>query len=115
MGCPVDVGEDWILDQLEAAVERGPYTSALDPEAVRQMQVEACEKEKQGFAKIFLWEDLKKNLPAKLKLLPLAMIPHKSRKFKAILDLSFSLLVAGYQLPLANDASKDCVPSEAMD
>ena len=79
------------------------------------MQVEAREKEKQGFAKIFKWEELKKNIPTKLKLSPLAMIPHKSRKYCTILDLSFELMVAGYLLPSVNDATKKCTPEEAMD
>ena len=113
-GCPVDLGEDWTLEQLEAAVERGPHASALQPDAIAQIQVEAREKETQGFAKIFKWEELKRNLPAKLKLSPLAMIPHKTRGYRAILDLSFALMVAGFLLPSVNEASKECAPMEAM-
>ena len=113
-GCPVDVGEDWTLEQLEAAVEKGPHVSALEDDAIDQIQVEAREKETQGFAKIYKWEELKQRLPAKLKLSPLAMIPHKSRKYRAILDLSFSLLVSGYKLPSVNEASVEGAPMEAM-
>ena len=113
-GCPVDVGGDWTIEQLEAAVERGPHSSALVDEAIDQIQVEAREKEAQGFAKIYLWEELKKNLPRKLKLSPLAMIPHKSRKFRAILDLSFELAIAGYMLPSVNDATRDTAPEDAI-
>ena len=80
----------------------------MSPEAIDQIQRETREKVAQGFAEIFLWEELKKNLPEKLKLSPLAMVPHKSRKFRAILDLSFALLVAGYLLPSVNEASRDC-------
>ena len=43
------------------------------------------------------------------------MIPHKSRKNRAILDLSFALMVAGYQLPSVNEATKKCAPEESMD
>ena len=57
------------------AVEKGPHVSALAPEVIDQMQVEAREKEKQGF-EISKWEELKKNLPSELKLSPLSMIPH---------------------------------------
>ena len=42
------------------------------------------------------------------------MIPHKSRKYRAILDLSYQLLVAGYLLPSANVAIKDCAQEEAI-
>ena len=79
------------------------------------MQVEAREKEQQGFAKIFKWEDLKENLPPEIKLSPLAMIPHKSRKYCTILNLSLKLKLAGYLLPSVNDATKKCAHEEAMD
>ena len=61
-GCPVDVGRDWTLEELEAAVEKGPHSSALEPDAIEQIQVEARDKAKQGFAKIYSWEWLKKNI-----------------------------------------------------
>ena len=42
------------------------------------------------------------------------MIPHKSRKYRAILDLSFALTVAGYDLPSVNDATKKMAPEAAI-
>ena len=114
-GCPVQTGADWTAEQLQAAVEKGPHSSALEDDAIAQIQVEAREKEAQGFAKIYKWEELKKNLPRALKLSPLAMIPHKSRKYRAILDLSYQLMVAGYLLPSVNDATVRMAPEEAMD
>ena len=42
------------------------------------------------------------------------MIPHKSRKYRAILDLSFALQVNGYNLPSVNNASEECTPMEAI-
>ena len=115
-GCPVDVGRDWSPEELQAAVDKGPHVSALELDAIEQIQKEAKEKERQGFAKIYTWEWLKKNLHKhpQLKLSPLAMIPHKSRKYRAILDLSYQLLVAGYLLPSVNDATVDCAPEEAI-
>ena len=53
-------------------------------------------------------------LPKKLKLSPLAMIPHKSRKHRAILGLSFTLRLAGYHLSLVNDTTFHMAPEEAM-
>eukprot|EP00978_Attheya_sp_CCMP212_P018811 scaffold51965_cov62-Attheya_sp.AAC.3 len=43
------------------------------------------------------------------------MIPHNSRKFRAILDLSFSLCLYGTEIPSVNDATnKDDSPTNAM-
>ena len=42
------------------------------------------------------------------------MLPHKSRNYRAILDLSYQLLVAGYLLTSVNDAIKYCAPEEAI-
>ena len=110
----MDVGRDWTLAELEAAVAKGPHVSALAADAIDQIQVEAREKETQGFPTIYAWEDLKKDLPAALKLSTLAMIPHKSRKYRAILDLSFALKIAGYDLPAVNDATKKMAPEAAI-
>ena len=79
--CPVAVGRDRTIEELEAGVKKGPHISALALDKIDQMQVEAREREKQVFAKIFNREKLKENLPSELKLSPLAMIPHKSRKY----------------------------------
>ncbi len=72
----------------------GSLISALKPNDIVQIQIEAHEKEQQGFTQIYKWEELKKNLPHCLKLALLTMIPHKSRKYLTILDLSFALIVA---------------------
>ena len=45
MRLPVSVGQDWTLEDLEAAVEKGPHVSALEPVAIGQKQLEAREKE----------------------------------------------------------------------
>ena len=111
----MSMGINWTRDDLEAAVTKGPHKSALEADAIEQIQIEAREKQEQGFAKIHLWGDLKKQLPKKLKLSPLAMIPHKSRKYRAILDLSFILRLAGYDLPSVNEATVHMAPEEAMD
>ena len=71
-------------------------------------------KVSQGFAKMYLWEELKKHLPVALKLSPLVMIPYKSKKYRAILDLSLALMINGYSLPSVNEATEKLVPEEAM-
>ena len=53
------------------------------------------------------WDVIKQNPPSNLKISPLEMILHKSRKYRAILDLSFALNVAGWDLPSVNEATKE--------
>jgi hypothetical protein len=101
---------------MHAAVERGPHSSALDPEAIEQLKIEIAEKERIGQCKVVLWDDIKDNPPEQLKVSPLAMIPHKSRKFRAILDLSFRLrLKDGGTVPSVNEATTLEAPAAAID
>ena len=115
VGCPVAIGENWTTEQMHAAVERGPHASSRVPDAIAQIQVEAREKEKQGFATLVKWNDIKDNPPENLKISPLAMIPHKSRKFRAILDLSFRLEMIGCDLPAVNEATEYTAMEAAID
>jgi hypothetical protein len=46
--------------------------------------LEVADKVKKGQVKLVLWDDIKQDPPKELKILPIAMIPHKSRKFRAI-------------------------------
>ena len=63
-----------------------------------------------------MWDDIKDNPPEELKVSPIAMIPHKSGAFRAILDLSFSIrLASGYDVPLVNESSVKTAPSGAID
>merc|ERR1711966_233559 len=43
-GCPVDVGRNWTAKELKSAVEKGPHSSLLEPDAIEQIQIEAREK-----------------------------------------------------------------------
>ena len=81
----------------------------------QKIQVEAREKSVQGFSTIVGWDDIKQNPPKNLKISPLAMILHKSRKYRSILDLSFALKVAGWDIPLVNKATKETAPAEALE
>ena len=85
---PNKTGKKWSMEDLEEAIEIGLHVSALDPKAMEQLQSEVKEKEALGQAKVVLWEGIKKNPPKALKISRIAMIPHKSRKFRAMLDLS---------------------------
>lgn len=111
-GCPADCGKDWTLDQLEAAITRGAHPSARDPVAAKALHEESLEQVEQGFARVVKWEDLKKNLPRKLKISPIAAIPHKSRAFRKIVDLSYAL---GDPLDVNTATPNAQAPLHAMD
>ena len=81
---------------MEAEVTKGPHSLALEDDANNKIQVEAQEKAAQGFATTVRWDCIKQNPPSILKFSPLEMIPHKSRKYREILDLSYALKVAGW-------------------
>ena len=62
------IGDNWTKGQMHAAVAWGPHTSSRVPEAIAQIQREAREKEKQGFATLVKWDDIKDNPHEKLKI-----------------------------------------------
>ncbi len=69
-----------------------------------------------GQAKLVLWDDIKDDPPPQLKILQIAAIPHKSKAFRSILDLSFSLcLKNGRILELVNNSTVKMVPKGALD
>ena len=69
-----------------------------------------------GQAKLVLWEDIKDNPPPQLKISPISTIPHKSKVFRSILDLSFSLrLKNGGILESVDDSTVKMVPRGALD
>ena len=111
-GCPVDCGEDWTMDQLLAALRYGAHPSAKDPVARQCLLDETRDKVKQGFARVMKWKDLMHSPPANLKLSPVAMIPHKSRAFRCILDLSFTLKIS--KAKSVNESTVKQAPPEAM-
>jgi hypothetical protein len=114
-GCPADCGDDWTLEQLEAAIRNGAHTSANVPEAAEACKKEALERVKEGLCHLVNWDDNKNNFPKNLKISPLAAVPHKSRAYQMILDLSFQLLVNGNKLDSVNDSSdKSLAHQESM-
>ena len=95
VGFPVSVGRDWTPYEMEAAVTKVPHSPALKYDEILKIQVEEREKSSQGFATIVRCDDIKQNPPSNLKISTLEMILHKSRKYRAILDISFALKEAG--------------------
>jgi hypothetical protein len=113
-GCPVDCGPPWTHDHIIAALRRGCHPSAKPTQAAKCLENETKEKIEGGFASIVTWADLKHNIPTNLKISPIAMIPHKSRRFRAILDLSFQLKINRKKLPSVNSNTVKKAPQKSM-
>jgi hypothetical protein len=90
-GCPVKTRKEWTKAEMWEAVERGPHVSALSVDALEHFKEEAHAKVATGQATIIDWDTIKHNPPPQMKVLPIAAIPHKSKAFRLILYLSFSL------------------------
>ena len=80
-GCPVDCGKAWTRDQLLAMMQRGNHKSAYAKDAITQLRAETINKVKHGYARVVKWGDIMSNIPKNLKINPIAMIPHKSKKY----------------------------------
>lgn len=117
-GCPVECGPDWTSEHIQAAMKRGNHTSANSKRATAALRTATATKVKNSYARVVKWKMIKDNIPAKLKISPGAMIPHKSRDFRFILDLSFRLLMLGKRMPSVmpsvNSATTEMAPKEAM-
>ena len=113
-GCPVNCGEDWDKDHIIAALQHGAHKSARSKEALAALHDESNQKVKDGYAKIVWFGDIKDNLPKNLKISPVACIPHKSRAFRVILDLSFNLHHNNKTYKSVNDTTTKQAPPEAM-
>ena len=113
-GCPVDCGDDWTKEHIILLLERGPHRSANCKKAVRQLRQETVEKIKHKYARVVKWGDIKNNMPKKLKISPVAMIPHKSKPFRCILDLSFNLRHKGICYSSVNERTKKLARPESM-
>jgi hypothetical protein len=114
MGCPTDCGPQWSKTHIIAAITRGSHPTAKKPEARRYLINQTLDKVKENFAKITRWGDIKDDIPPNLKISPIAMIPHKSRDYRAILDLSFQIRVKGIRQPSVNQATNKLAPQKAM-
>ena len=76
-GCSVKTGRNWTNQEIHAAVMRGPHESALVEEAISHFDAEAKEKLASNQARLACYEKIKSNLPTKMKVSPIAEIPHK--------------------------------------
>ena len=115
-GCPAGVEDSFTMEAMEAAIAYEAHPSATLPAAAKALRNETVEKIAQGYARLIPWELLKKSLPEHIRISPIAAIPHKSRLFRMILDLSFMFTVDGVPWASVNDASnpQDPPPLQAM-
>jgi hypothetical protein len=109
-GCPANVQDPFTLKELEAAIYRGAHPSACKPEAAAALLRETQEKVAKGYARLIPWEQIKANLPANIRISPIAAIPHKSRDFRMILDLSYMFNIDGTLWPSVNMSSQPNEP-----
>jgi hypothetical protein len=115
-GCPTRTGRNWTREEMWEAVERGPHRSATTPEALTHFAEEIKEKLRTNQARLVPWDDIKDNPPAQLKISPITAIPHKSKAFRSILDLSFRLrLKNGGVLAAVNNTTVKSAPKGAID
>ena len=116
-GCPTNTGRRWTRREIEAAAEYGNHP--MEDAATKQFYEEALEKEQRGLVEILDWEELK-NLPdhlfpADMKLSPLSAVHHKSRMFRAILDLTWIRKDAEGDVPSVNANTTKSAPRGSMD
>ena len=113
-GCPVDAGKNWSVERIIAAIKRGAHISTKDPDAREALINETEVKVQQNFMIKIRWGDIKDSFPQNLKVSPVAMIPHKSRSYRVILDLSFNLLFKGRRQTSVNEDTIIRAPQKAM-
>jgi hypothetical protein len=113
--CPTKTGNPWFKSEICKNIERGPHCSALSPDAIAHFAAEADKKVRTNQARLVLWDTIKDNPPKELKILPIAAIPHKSKAFRSILDISFRLRLAnGGVRSAVNDTTKKTAPAGAI-
>jgi hypothetical protein len=114
--CPTKTGEPWPWSELKEAIARGPHQLALTPEAIEHFAEEIREKVRTKQARVVEWDKIKSNPPTELIISPITAIPHKSKAYRSILDLSFRLrLKSGRFREAVNDTMKKIAPGGAID
>ena len=86
-GYTLDCGDDWTQEHIELMLQRGTHRSAFAKKAVRQLCQETADKITHKYTRMVKWGEIKTKIPKKLKISPVAMIPHKSKPYRCIMDL----------------------------
>jgi hypothetical protein len=71
------------MEMLEAAIAKGSHPLARVPEAAAQLRGETLEKVEQGYARLELWEKLKKKTRATSRYLRSQPSPTKAKHIDA--------------------------------
>ena len=95
-------------------LERGTHRSDNVKKAVHQILQETEDKVKHKYTRVLKWGDIKNDIPPKLKISPVAMIPQKSKLFQCILDFSFTLFQKGVIYSSVNDKTRKMARPKAM-
>ena len=96
-------------------LQRGPHRSDLTKKAGRQLCQETADKIAHKHACVLKWGDIKDKIPQKLKISPVAMIANKSKPYRCILDLLFTLFIKVVNLASVNDRTKNMARPDNMD
>ena len=98
----MDCGKDWSREDIEIMLKRGPHWQSNGKKAVRQIHQDTEDKVKHKYEIIVKWGDTKNEIPRKIKKSPVEMIPHKSKPFIFIMDISFILFHKGVKFLSVN-------------
>lgn len=110
-GCPTMMGKPCSVQQMEAAIKRGPHQSTLTGAAIQHFATKISEKVVADHARVIKWDDIKHNPPGQLKISPIAAVPHKSKPNRSILYLSFSIQLSDMTLiPSVNETTTKTAP-----
>jgi hypothetical protein len=63
-GCPTKTGQDWTVKEMQAAIDRGPHQSVLQPEALLHFDEEIRDKVAKGQARVVSRDEIKHDLRA---------------------------------------------------
>jgi hypothetical protein len=111
----VDCGESWSRQRIEAAIAKGAHASTEAPGAADACRAEALERVAAGSCRLINWVNIRVDIPPNLKVSPIAAVPHKSRLYRMILDLSYQIKINGKELQSVKDTSdKNLAPQHAM-
>ena len=113
-GCTVDCGEDWSTEQMQKAIDDGSHIKPSDTAEAEYAWKEASQKQEEGYCTTLRWSDISDKHPKQLKVSPIAAIPHKSRPFRVIQNLSNRIKINKVEMASVNDTTKRIAPKEAL-
>ena len=87
---------------------RGPHESDFAEEAIANFTAEAKGKVASKQTRLVLYDEIKRNFPEQMKVSPIEEIPHKSKAYISMLDLSLSIKITPHgSIPSVNKNSEN--------